>query len=399
MNSVPPPSSNTFFDSVFNDPLVKTIETCVKSNAIFISVAVYLLIFLYFMTDNPKKLFESQYYYTMMIALPVIVAAIYFLKETPLGKMTAQDFLKYALFGLTCIFILYIYNNVSLPSGVVNLGTSALALLTFSMVIVLLAIIYKMFFNEVYKIPGWNGFVINLVFYIPCLLLNALEYLNKDFKQAPFAVYVLLLIEVVLILAYIYVPKITKSISNSIVVKDGKSVISDPMLIKNKESLTSYALLNDAKPSDIVNNKFAISLWVYVVPVPPTTYPYNSDATIFEYGNYHPRLIYNGATNKFKSFTSASTSYDFSMPLQAWNHIVYNYTKNSVDLFVNGKLVSTVNKRSPTDEALSVDDVISVGQDDGLSGGICNITYYKSPLFQYEIENIYNLHKNKDPPV
>ena len=395
MNTAPPPSSN----SLFNDPLLKTIETCVKSNAIFISVAIYLLIFLYFMTDNPKKLFESKYLYTMMIALPVIVAAVYFMKETQFAKMTSQDFLKYALFGLAIIFVLYIYNNVSLPSGLVSLGTSALALLTFLIVIVFLAIVYKMFFNEIYKIPGWNGFIINLIFYIPCMLLNALENLNKDFKQAPFAVYVLLLLEVVLLLAYIYLPKITKSISNAIVVKDGKSVVSEPMLIKNKESLTSYALLNDAKPTDIVNNKFALSLWVYVVPVPPTTYPYNSDATIFEYGNYHPRLIYNGTTNKFKSFTSASTSYEFSMPLQAWNHVVYNYTKNSVDLFVNGKLVSTANKRSPVEEALSVDDVITVGQDDGLSGGICNVTYYKSPLFQYEIENLYNLHKNKDPPL
>jgi len=256
-----------------------------------------------------------------------------------------------------------------------------------------------MFFNEIYKIPGWNGFIVNLIFYIPCMVLSGLEYLNKDFKQAPFAVYVLLMIEVVLLLAYIYLPKITKIISNSVIVKDGKTVISEPMLIKHKENLISYSLLNDTKPNDIVNNKFSISMWVYVVPVPPTTYPYNSDATIFEYGNYHPRLIFNGSTNKFKSFVSASSSYEFDMPLQAWNHVVYNYTKSSVDLFVNGQLVSTVNHRNQSEEGLSTDDIISIGQDDGLSGGVCNIVYYKTPLFQYEIQNIYNLNKNKDPPL
>lgn len=379
--------------------LLEPIAACLKSNAIFISVAVYLLIVLYFMSNDPQKLFESKYLYTMMIALPLIVASVYFLKESSFRTMTSNDFIKYAAFGLGFILILYVYNNITIPDNVVSLATGLLSLLTFGMIVVALAIVYKMFFNEFYKIPGWNGFIINLIFYIPCMLLNALEYLNKDFKQAPFAVYVLLLIEVVLILAYIYVPKLVKAVSNAVVVKDGKSVLSEPMLIKNKESLMSYALLNDSKPSDLINNKFAISLWTYVVPVPPTTYPYNSDATIFEYGNYHPRLIYNGSTNKFKAFTSASNSYEFTMPLQAWNHIVFNYTKNNVDIFVNGQLVSTVTQRNPVEEALSVDDVISVGQDDGLSGGICNITYYKSPLFQYEIENIYKLHKNKDPPL
>jgi hypothetical protein len=140
-------------------------------------------------------------------------------------------------------------------------------------------------------------------------------------------------------------------------------------------------------------------MWVYVQPIPPTVYPYNGDATIFEFGNYHPRLIYNGSTNKFKSFMNQSESTEFTMPLQAWNHVVYNYTKSSVDLFVNGELVATKKGRSGVNEGLSMDDILSIGQDDGLSGGICNIVYFKTPLFKYEIENMYNLNKMKDPPI
>lgn len=396
MNEVP---SNNYFTNFRNEPLMKTIETCVKSNIIFISVAVYLLVVMFFMSKDPEKMFESKYLYTIMIVLPFLVAVVYSLKQKSFADLQPADFLKYAIFGLSVILILYIYNNVSLPSDVVSLLTGGLALLTFAIVIVGLAIVYKMFFNEVYKIPGWNGFIINLIFYIPCMLLSGLEYLNKDFKQAPFAVYVLLMIEVVLLLAYIYLPKLVNVVTNSIIVKDGKTVISEPMLIKHKENLMSYSLLNDAKPNEIINNKFSISMWVYIVPVPPTTYPYNSDATIFEYGNYHPRLVFNGSTNKFKSFVSQSNTFEFDMPLQAWNHVVYNYTKSSVDLFVNGQLVSTLNRRNPKEEGLSVDDIITIGQENGLSGGICNIVYYKTPLFQYEIQNIYNLNKNKDPPL
>jgi hypothetical protein len=94
-----------------------------------------------------------------------------------------------------------------------------------------------------------------------------------------------------------------------------------------------------------------------------------------------------------------SDSTEFSMPLQAWNHVVYNYTKSSIDLFVNGELVATKTGRSNLNEGLSVDDILSIGQENGLSGGICNVVYFKTPLFKYEIENIYNLNKMKDPPI
>jgi len=246
-----------------------------------------------------------------------------------------------------------------------------------------------------------NGFIINMIFYIPCMVLNGLEYISNDFKQTPFTVYVLLMIEIILLLAYFYLPKITQLITNSVNIKDGKPIITEPMLIKRRENISSYIAMSDHDPKtgNIVNNKFAISMWVYVVPVPPTVYPYNGDATIFEFGNYHPRLIYNGSTNKFKTFMNQSESAEFNMPLQSWNHVVYNYTKSSIDLFVNGELVATKTGRSGVNEGLSMDDILSIGQDNGLSGGICNIVYFKTPLFKYEIENMYNLNKMKDPPI
>ena len=383
--------------------IYKSVEACVKSNILFISAAIYLIVVMYFIRKNPEELFESKYFYTVIIVFPVLMCMIYYLKKSnmsvALANMTLTQYAQYGGLLIAFIGILYVYNNVTVPDNIVRLMTGSFAVITFAAVIVGLSILYKIFFNYIYKLEGMNGFIINLIFYIPCMLLNALEYMNKDFKQAPFAVYVLLMVEVVLLLAYFYLPKLADAVANSIAVKDGNPIVTDPMIISRKENLTSYLKLNNAKLDDLVNNKFAISMWVYVVPIPPTTYPYNSDATIFEYGSYHPRLIYNGATNKFKSFVNQSTSYEFSMPLQAWNHVVYNYTKMSVDLFVNGELVSTVNQRNTGLENLSKDDIVCIGQDNGLTGGICNVVYFTKPLFQYEIKNIYELNKNKDPPL
>lgn len=380
-----------------------TIKDCLKSNSIFMTIAAYLIIVLFFYTNDPDKLFEQQYLYSAIIVVPLIAVTVYYIKlNVPqVSAFSITDFMKYGAGLLAIIGVVYLVNNITLPDNIVKLFTGSFTIITALIIIVALAIVYKVLFNYFYKIDGMNGFIINMIFYIPCMVLNGLEYISNDFKQTPFTVYVLLMIEIILLLAYFYLPKITQLITNSVNIKDGKPIITEPMLIKKRENISSYIAMSDHDPKtgNIVNNKFAISMWVYVVPVPPTVYPYNGDATIFEFGNYHPRLIYNGSTNKFKTFMNQSESAEFNMPLQSWNHVVYNYTKSSIDLFVNGELVATKTGRSGVNEGLSMDDILSIGQDNGLSGGICNIVYFKTPLFKYEIENMYNLNKMKDPPI
>ena len=44
-------------------------------------------------------------------------------------------------------------------------------------------------------------------------------------------------------------------------------------------------------------------------------------------------------------------------------------------------------------------DKIVVGADNGISGGICNVTYYDNVLTKNQIDIYYNLLKNKNPPI
>ena len=212
---------------------------------------------------------------------------------------------------------------------------------------------------------GLTGIIINLIFYIPCLLLDFLQYINNDLKQAPKAVYVLLVLEAILALLYIYVPKIQTSIAKAASLKDGVPVVKEPIRLDNVSNLASYVEMQTVKPKpdDIINNKYAIS-----------------------------------STNKFKCYFNRSVSKEFTMPLQKWNHVVTNYTKSGVDLFVNGSLVHTV-PRDAQNEGLAMGDIIVVGEDAGLSGGVCNMVYFSRPLLKPEIESIYNLNKDREPPV
>jgi hypothetical protein len=392
-------------DTSLMTTFLETSQSYIKTNIIPICVAIYLSIVVYFMSEDPKELFRAKYFYAMIIMVPILIITAFVVHKKsvlPSGGIvsTWQEYGKYVVFFVAFIAVLYFQNNIDIkfPSYIITTVSTSFTIIFFLMLIVALAIVYKVFYNYTFKMGGQTGLFFNIIFYIPCLLLDFLSYLSTEFKQTPFTVYVLVLIEIALFLAYIYLPQIIKSLMNTAVRKDGKVVLEEPLILRRKEHLMSYSSISDSKADELVNRKFAISMWVYVVPVASNTYPYNSDATIFEFGNYNPRLVYNGSTNKFKAFfnSDASKAKEFPMDLQAWNHVVFNYAKSSVDLFVNGQLMTTLNERN---DNLSFDDVITIGQDNGLSGGICNIIYFKSPLFQYEIQNMYNLNKNKDPPI
>jgi hypothetical protein len=91
-------------------------------------------------------------------------------------------------------------------------------------------------------------------------------------------------------------------------------------------------------------------------------------------------------------------SFRLTIPSQKWNHIVFNYYENTVDLFINGNLERSMNlKNSPIH--LLPTDIISVGDVNGIHGSICNIVYYTSPLTKTKISHIYNTNFMKNPPV
>jgi hypothetical protein len=47
----------------------------------------------------------------------------------------------------------------------------------------------------------------------------------------------------------------------------------------------------------------------------------------------------------------------------------------------------------------SVLDSITVGDDNGIEGAICNVVYYHHPLNAQDVANSYNLFMNFNPPI
>ena len=81
--------------------------------------------------------------------------------------------------------------------------------------------------------------------------------------------------------------------------------------------------------------------------------------------------------------------------LQKWNNIIINYNGGILDIFLNGELMKSDVGVVPYYTL----DSLTIGKNGGINGGICNVVYFKKVLTALNIYLLYNMIKNKTPPV
>jgi len=176
-----------------------------------------------------------------------------------------------------------------------------------------------------------------------------------------------------------------------------------------------------ASRADNYNYNYGLSCWIYLMAQGPEYgLGYTKFTKILDYGN-KPALLYNPEKNTFKimvktygndvgstsatssaaTSSAATSAYDKviyktkSLPLQRWNNVVINCAGGTIDVFINNKLVSSVNNVVP----YMSPDTITIGDNPGISGSVANVTYFSAPLTKSKIAFFYNSLVNKNPPV
>jgi len=307
-----------------------------------------------------------------------------------------------------------------------------------------LAAVFYIFGDYLKQRRGLAGLIINFIFFIPCLLLDFIEFMKYEMHMTTKTEYILLFCEIVLIIGYFFaIPIINATLASGTVyllktpvfLNKQKILLDDTSVLSIKKK-TDLSLVSNTTMANITNaptvtsarslynpintsarlysSNFAISMWTYLnvqtrefsVDMAGNSY----EANIFSYGAGKPKINYtndiNDANHRDKYnfyFTDSATTpnYQITMPSQKWNNIVFNYSGDKVDLFINGNLETTfyfddTNKIPHYSEI----DNITVGQNNkGLHGAICNVVYYKNNLLNNQIVNDYNVLMLKNPPV
>ena len=357
----------------------------------------------------------QKYFFVYAVPIFFVFAIVLSLQK---DVASAKFFLK--LMTLTAVFVAFLYYYIHYI-GSINTTLLSNYALSVTIIVFGLAILYQGLIGYMEKLQGWPGFIAQLFFFLPCIVYDLWEYLLEQIYLTPYSIYLFIALEIVLIFTYILLPSWTDKATG----RDDALLLQEDVAFLNRRKTvaTSDALKveeEDGNNNENVSNfhrNYALSFWVYVVPHPPNHEAYTKESEILSYGyqdqsgieHVKPMVRYYGGgggddqtieRNKLVFYfakyppveqyaSDEHTFYDVSMPLQKWNQIVLNYNRNQVEIFMNGTLERTFELKNnmPVYNDL---DTITIGQDNGIQGGICNVTYFRHPLAPEQISLSYN---------
>ena len=178
-----------------------------------------------------------------------------------------------------------------------------------------------------------------------------------------------------------------------------KILLGKPIFTDTQKTIGTYKDIGDSLGT--FNYNYAISSWFFIHNEPPSLRIANTKFTSLVNYSGRPNVLFNIKTNTLQitmkdTIDRVNVVYETDkIRLQRWNNIITNVNGGSIDIFLNGKLVSSTTNPVPF---MSYDKITS-GEDDGISGGICNVTYYPAPLSLPKIKLLYKSLKWKSPPI
>jgi hypothetical protein len=179
---------------------------CIKNNIGIILGPVFLAAILYYATNDPHALTNNTSSYVIFIGTIIIIC---FGLYSSLPDFSKSSYMPFLIGGIALLLVSIAgYFSSYITPAVISTLSNFMRILVLLMIVVGLAIGYKMFSERIKSLTGWKGFFANFLFYIPCMLSDGLEYLLQQYHITPNIVFILLIIELLLALGYFYIPKI-----------------------------------------------------------------------------------------------------------------------------------------------------------------------------------------------
>lgn len=80
----------------------------------------------------------------------------------------------------------------------------------FIVIVCALAILFYFSSKYLQRLDGFPGFIVQFIFYIPCLLIKLIEFLKKQLNETTSTVFFLYVFLILAIIIYVYLPQITQ---------------------------------------------------------------------------------------------------------------------------------------------------------------------------------------------
>ena len=322
-----------------------------------------------------------------------------------LGK---DPFKEMQIFKSMFLLLMYLLLIVGLVAGLVfffsstpaplTILTNIITIATIIFLIIFLGKTFSSWFSGIAKSKlQYNtllGFIYLSITYLPCKLYDVITWLKNQWKITTKTDYILLAISLVLIATRIGIPILWNYLKSKIwgqnILLKGSVPLQYNRNIGVFQGLDPYKVKN----KDLFNYNYSISFKIWINPQGEwTNYKYNSNANILDFGNVllvqynNDNIKFIASTTRKNNINKHITVYKVNIkniPLQKWNDFVINYNGGTLDIFINGSLESS----TPLITPIMGYHAVTVGDNNGIYGGIKDVVYYKKLLNINDIRNL-----------
>ena len=380
----------------------------------------FLILITVLISTNKENLFENKTKSASIIILLLIISITWSIllvsnlisgdtlsSNNKLFKSSLLILFGLVISGLIIFWITYNIESLSSNSSILSF------ILNLLLVALILGLVYKTLYV---KLPVGNTkknafftLIMNILLYIPCLIGGIFDWFGKiTLGSQERGSLIMLLVIILLFIAYFNISKVFNSIST----QGGSQLVNKPVYTNTEYNLGNYEELNG---SDNFDYQYAISCWIFIDAAPPNMNSnYTKYTSLLNFGE-KPNILYNGKKNslmitmqqKYLNNVTENKLIDFdeqgnriiyinnNLLLQKWNNIIINYNGGTLDIFLNGELVKSSIEVVPYYTL----DNLTIGENDGIQGGICNVIYFRKALSSQNIYFIYNTVKDRTPPT
>lgn len=242
-------------------------------------------------------------------------------------------------------------------------------------------ILFFLYLVKDYKFTNpYMRLIRNGIMYIPCLVYDFIDYMKYQYSITTPTAYIILAVDIAFIVMSYLWDKIKMWYQNPHV--EGKVLLKGPIYLNEKTTIANFEDLKVVRKNKNFSYHYGVSFSVYINPQPPSTsVAYTEYSTLFDYGG-KPTLLYKAHDNKLKiqiKINDNETKDIYlgdDMKLQRWNKFLINYDGGTLDVFLNDKLISSSSSIAP----YMTLDLVSVGQNNGINGGIRDVVYFRNPV-------------------
>ena len=418
---------------------------CSRTYFVGLVLLILSLAMIYSASTDSAFLKDRMYLYTALVCAPLIVAAYFILpffsRNIDSSVVSAAGLLMMIIVAIT-YFMMQTANKQS-----VRWASYLFTGIAIGVGIISAIVMFRISLKSLKHVRGWNGFVLNLIFYIPCLLIELYELALMKLNELPriLAITIVFMLSVV-VLMYLrpiaiwiqqrgddlrtifnypkmlgtnVLPNIV-SLSNKTVVA-GKGVLYVPSdsefahfvkvdVNNNMEKAAIKVrpvyekLSENFTPDRSYRKNYSISAWIYLNAVPTG----ESTTNILVYGGDNssmgkPAVVYKN--NRVvviltdRPNPSPEMTFELDTPFQQWFMLAVSYDSNKTTVYLNGKIVYAADMDNGMMPEYGLDDVLTVGDKDGLNGAICSVMYYETPVSLSQVVSEYNLLKKCPQPL